>query len=86
MAILEGEVRCQRHEDGRVEIVQAPPVARITLGFLASADPVVVRVSGNTVTLAGQVVYRVTGWDNYGSCLLAERVEDRRGASGAAAS
>lgn len=77
--VVDGEVVCRRHDDGRVEIVQAPPCARITLGLLAAADPAVVQASGNAVTFAGQVVYRVVGWDPVGSALLAELYEDRRG-------
>ncbi len=76
--VIEGEVLCRRHDDGRVEIVQAPRKARITLSLLTAADPVVVKADGNTVSFAGQVVYRVTGWDPVGSALLADLVEDRR--------
>lgn len=77
-AVLEGEVICRRHDDGRVEIVQAPPTARIALAVLVGADPVVVKADGNTVTFGGQVVYRIVGWDGHGSALLAELAEDRR--------
>jgi hypothetical protein len=76
--LVEGEVRTVRHADGRVEITQAPPRARMALSLLASADPVVVRATGDTITLAGQVVYRVSGWDTLGRCLLLDLVEDRR--------
>lgn len=76
--VLEGTVEMRRHDDGRVEILSAPPRTRISLEFLHTADRVVVRVSGNTVGLAGQVVYRVVGWDPLGSALLADLVEDRR--------
>ena len=75
---LEGEVSFRRHADGRVEITQAPPRARMSLGLLASADPVVLRASGNLITLGGQVDYRVIGWDPTWHCLLLDRVEDRR--------
>jgi hypothetical protein len=76
--VVEGAPVVQRHADGRVEIVQAPPRARFTLGFLAGADPHLVRADGNTITLAGQVEYRVVGWDFVGSALLAELSYDRR--------
>lgn len=76
--VLEGTVECRRHDDGRVEVLTAPPRTRITLEFLTAADPAVVRVSGNTVTVAGQVVYRITGWDRLSSALLADLAEDRR--------
>lgn len=78
MAVLEGELTSVRHDDGRVEITSAPPIVRISLELVAASDPVVFRVHGNTITVAGQVVYRVTGWDQHGKCLLAELVEDRR--------
>lgn len=73
--VLEGEVVCRRHADGRVEILQAPPVARMSLELLAGGDPAVVKVRGREITLAGQVVYRVTGWDDTGCCLLLERLK-----------
>jgi hypothetical protein len=75
---LEGDVDVVRHEDGRVEIIDAPPVTRISLEFLCAADPVTVKVTGRRITLGGQVVYEVTGWDNFSSALLARLVEDRR--------
>lgn len=79
MTVLEGEVALTRHDDGRVEVTSAPPVARITLELLVGADPWLVRANGRTLTFAGQVSYRVTGWDSHGQCLLAELVTDRRG-------
>lgn len=78
MAILEGDVQMVRHDDGLVEVTQAPPVTRIALDLLVAADPVVFRVRGNLIDLGGRVTYRVTGWDQHGKCLLAELVEDRR--------
>jgi len=71
--VLEGEVVLHREADGRVVVTQAPPVTRMSLAFLASADPVTVKVSGNRVSLGGQVAYRVVGWDAHGSALLLER-------------
>jgi hypothetical protein len=71
--ILEGELRCQRHADGRVEILQAPPVTWLSLELLAHSDPVVMRVSGNHISIAGQVAYRVVGWDALQSALRLER-------------
>jgi hypothetical protein len=79
VAVIEGDVECRRHEDGRVEILSAPPTTRISLELLTAADPAVFKVTGRTIAIAGQVVYRVTGWDNLSSCLLAELVEDKRG-------
>lgn len=76
--VLEGVVDLVRHGDGRIEIRSAPPTVRFSLDFFAAADPAVVRVGGNRIALADQVVYRVTGWDGNGQALLAELVEDRR--------
>ena len=79
MVVLEGLVETVRHEDGRVEVLQAPHVTRISLESLATGDPALTgHVRGNLITFGGQVVYRVTGWDNLSKALLAELVEDRR--------
>lgn len=82
MTTLEGEFVCRRHEDGRVEVVEAPPTTRISLEFVHAADPAVVKVSGRLVTIGGQVTYRVTGWDSHGQALLAGLAEDRRPKAG----
>lgn len=76
--LLEGAPQVRRHEDGRVEILSAPPRIRVSLEFLAAADPVVVKVAGDRITLAGQVEYQVVGWDSTFHCLLADVREDRR--------
>lgn len=76
--VLDGPVKVCRFADGRVVVEQAPARTRITLGSLAGADPAVFRADGNTVTVGGQVVYRVVGWDPISSALLAELHEDRR--------
>jgi hypothetical protein len=72
--VLEGDVVLHRDDDGRVRIAQAPPTARMSLELLVQhADRHVVRLSGNRITLAGQVTYRVVGWDELQSALLLER-------------
>jgi hypothetical protein len=71
--VLEGDVILKRHKDGRVEILQAPPTARMALAVLQQSDPHVVYVSGNRIRLAGQVTYRIVGWDDHASALLLER-------------
>lgn len=73
--VLEGPVEVTRHDDGRVEIIQAPPRARISLELLASADPFVVRVSGRRIALGGQVIYEVVGWDALSHALIADKRE-----------
>ena len=72
-ALLEGQVHMRRHSDGRVVVEQAPPTATMSLDLLAQADHFLVRVSGNRITLAGQVTYRVVGWDGLQSALVLER-------------
>jgi len=74
--VLEGEVVCHREADGRVVVVQAPPVARMSLEFLADADPAVVKVRGDRISLAGQATYRVTGWDSHSHALLLRKGPD----------
>lgn len=82
VTVLEGVVDVRRHADGRVEIVSAPPTARINLSFLRHSDPALVTADANTIVVAGQVTYRVVGWDPRSSCLLAELVKDLRGVAG----
>ncbi len=63
---------------GRVEITKAPKNAKIDLALVAAAGcGHEIAVSGDRITLAEQVVYRVVGWDPEGA-LVVERVEDRR--------
>lgn len=71
--VLEGEVVLHREDNGRVVVQQAPPTARMSLEVLQQSDRHVVRVSGNRIAVAGQVVYRVVGWDAHASALLLER-------------
>lgn len=75
---LEGEVRLVRHETGLVEILEAPPITRISLELLAAADPVVLKASGKKITFGGQVVYEITRWEPFSCALVARLVEDRR--------
>ncbi|HEV7651344.1 MAG TPA: hypothetical protein VGP26_24605 [Actinophytocola sp.] len=72
--VLQGPVEFVRRADGRIEIKSAPPNTLMSLEFLNRADPAVFRVGGREVTLAGQVTYRVVGWDNVQSALILERV------------
>jgi len=47
------------HDDGRVEVIDAPPLAEFSLELLAQGGPRVVRVDeAGYLDLAGQVVYR----------------------------
>jgi len=78
MTVLEGPVDFVQNEDGRVQVLSAPPLTRISLELIAEADPAVLKIRGDLITVAGQVVYRITGWDDLGKALLAKLVEDRR--------
>lgn len=72
--VIEGEFRVRRHEDGRVEVLQAPQRSTCTLEVLAERDPVVLKVRGREIRIANQVAYRVVGWDDVQSCLVIERI------------
>ncbi|HCT81761.1 MAG TPA: hypothetical protein DGG94_17825 [Micromonosporaceae bacterium] len=78
MTALEGTVKVLRHDNGLVEILDAPPLIRIALELIQLRDPVTMKVSGKHITVAGQVVYEVTGWEPFSSTLVAKLVEDRR--------
>lgn len=78
MTVLEGTVQTVRHDDGRVEILHAPPTIRVSLELVQGADPVALRVSGRNLIFGGRVVYRVDGWDDFSSALTAVLIEDRR--------
>ncbi|UVS81839.1 hypothetical protein [Actinokineospora sp. UTMC 2448] len=77
MPVEQGPVEVHRHDDGRVEIVSAPPWTLISLELLAAADPVVFQVAGRRISLAGQVTYEVTGWDETQACLVARRIGEQ---------
>lgn len=72
--IVEGAVELRQHADGRIEILRAPPVTRISLELLQQSNPAVFAIRGREITMAGQVTYRVTGWDPGQSCLVADRI------------
>lgn len=76
--IEEGPLRLIRHGNGAVEILDAPTVVRISLELIQKADPVTLRVCGKHITVGGQVVYEVTGWEQFTDALVAKLVEDRR--------
>lgn len=74
MPVEEGELQFRRHSDGRVEVLAAPPVARMSLTLLAAADRHLMVVRGREITLAGQVTYRVAAWDDTQACLVLDKV------------
>lgn len=55
----------------------APTVALIAPEWLA-AERVNIKVIGRMITLAGQVIYRITGWDDDQQSLIVLLEEDRR--------
>lgn len=47
------------HDDGRVEVIDAPPLAEFSLELLTQGGPCVIRVDeAGYLDLAGQVAYR----------------------------
>lgn len=70
-----GEVVLKQHTNGRLEVLQADSAIRISLGFIADADQRTVRVTCDAVHIAGQVTYRITGWDPTVDALIAERID-----------
>lgn len=72
---LEGQIVV---EWGGPRVIRAPRLARIALDLIQGSDSRGLRVTGNTIDIAGQVLYRVTGWDAHASALLCELSEDRR--------
>ncbi|PXY21129.1 hypothetical protein [Prauserella muralis] len=72
--LLQGGLEVRRHADGLVEILRAPEIAYVALEFLLAADPAVVTAhGGRELTFAGQVTYRVTGWDDLQACLILQK-------------
>jgi len=61
-----------------IEVVKAPREALITLDVLRAADPRCLHVAGDLITIAGQVVYRVVGWQPTPPALLCWLAEDNR--------
>lgn len=55
----------------------APTVALIAPEWLA-AERVNIKVIGRMITLAGQVIYRITGWDDDQQALIVLLEEDLR--------
>jgi hypothetical protein len=75
MAIEQGPIDIRVHDDGRVEVLSAPPVALLGLQLLVAADPAQLRATGGrTVVVADQVDYEITGWDETQACLVARRI------------
>jgi hypothetical protein len=73
-----GDVVVRRHHDGSVEVLEAPQESLVSLGFLHQRDDGVTSVDGDRLTLAGQVVYQVTGWEPASAALRVRLVEDLR--------
>lgn len=71
-----GEVEVRLHVDGRVEVLTAPPVALMAPEVLARANPHTLVVDGPDIRLAGQVTYRVAGWDDAHHCLILHKLGD----------
>lgn len=63
---------------GGVRVDRADETSAISLVLLAESCPHFMRVAGDLITIADQVVYRVTGYDFENKALLVRLVEDRR--------
>ncbi|MEU5111704.1 hypothetical protein AB0G64_09410 [Streptomyces longwoodensis] len=70
-----GDLTLQRVPGG-IRVLHAPERASIGLRGLTEACSHELRVEGDLVTIADQVVYRVTGWQ--AGALVLVLVEDRR--------
>lgn len=66
---------------GGVRIDRADETSAISLELLAGACSHLMRVQGDLITIADQVVYRVTGYSFENKALLVRLVEDRRTAA-----
>ncbi|REE62132.1 hypothetical protein BX257_4745 [Streptomyces sp. 3212.3] len=63
---------------GGIRVLTAPDRASITLQLLAEACSHELRVHGDLITIADQVVYRVIGWQPDSAALTVALFEDRR--------
>lgn len=69
------------YETGEVEVVEAAPLALLTLDLLANADEASLRVAGDEVVIGSPrtaVHYRVIGWEPYLHALVIERQDQPR--------
>ncbi|WP_435252040.1 hypothetical protein [Streptomyces tendae] len=63
---------------GGIEILDAPRSVCISLQVLAEACSHTMRVDGDRIVVADQVVYQVTAWQAWPPGLRCALVEDRR--------
>lgn len=71
------EIVLRRHANGQVVVLDAPNVAHLALEVVASADSELLRCTGGDVfTIAGQVSYRVSHWDQLQRCLVLHKADD----------
>lgn len=78
--ILQGSIVVERglSTGNQLVVKQAPPTAYVTLEMLAHAEALEITVAGREISIAGQVTYRVSGWDDVQSCLVLERIGEVR--------
>lgn len=73
-----GDVVLKRHDDGRIEVIEAPDLVGVSVELLAQADLTGMWVaSDGTLCLAGQAWYRPVRFDGMAgrpSVLVCERV------------
>lgn len=63
---------------GGIRVLEAPRLACISLELLAAACGHTMRVNGDRITIADQVVYQVTAWQASPPGLTVALIDDRR--------
>jgi len=63
----------RRHDDGRVEVLEAPTRATFSLELLVARDLAATAIIGGLLIIADQVAYRPVAFDRRGD-LVCERV------------
>lgn len=74
---MDGDLTLQRVPGG-VRILNAPQQAHISIELLAAACSHELRVHGDRITLADQVVYQVDSWVPSRAALRCSLIEDQR--------
>lgn len=75
---LYGTIIITRVRGGIGAVIRCAPTVALIAPEMLAAERVNVHVVGRMITLAGQVVYRITGWDDDQQALIVLLEEDRR--------
>jgi hypothetical protein len=73
-----GDVVMRRHADDTIEVVEAPPYARIDLSTIAASAPPGLVIDGRDIVIAGTVAYRPVEFDPSLMVLICQLVRDDR--------